>query len=105
MAVEWARHLRDEGYLEFAEFRIELTLDNTFMDLDYIPRVIVYDEKTSRWHVLRNPIPKGKTLEENWDNAVEVLERIARGEEEPVFEDGEVAERFARALRSLEGAP
>jgi len=105
MAVEWARHLRDEGYLEFAEFRIELTLDNTFMDLDYIPRVIVYDEKTSRWHVLRNPIPRGKTLEENWDNAVAVLERIARGEEEPVFEDGKVAERFTRALRSLAGAP
>ncbi len=103
MAMEWTKHLRDEGYLEFGNFRVELTLDNTFMDLDYIPRVIVYDGKTGRWHVLRNPIPKGKTLEENWDNAIEVLERIARGEEDPVFGDEGVALRFARALRSLAG--
>ncbi len=100
---DWKRKLREEGYLELEGFRVELTLDNTFMDLDYIPRIIVYDEETERWHVLRNPIPKGETLEENWDNAVEVLARIARGEEEPKFGEEGVAERFARALGTLEG--
>ena len=103
MTMDWKRHLREEGYLEFGDFRVELTLDNTFMDIDYIPRVIVYDGKTGRWHVLRNPIPKGETLDEGWDNAVSVLERIASGEEEPVFGDDEVARRFAGALRSLGG--
>ena len=98
---DWTRRLREEGYLELGEFRLELSLDNTFMDLDYIPRVIIYDERTERWHVLRNPIPKGKTLEEGWDNAVEVLKRIARGEEEPDLGETEVTERFARTLRKL----
>ncbi|WP_366078594.1 hypothetical protein [Thermococcus sp.] len=101
MTMNWKRHLREEGYLEFGGFRVELTLDNTFMDLEYIPRIIVYDEETERWHVLRNPIPKGKTLEDNWDNAIEVLERIAGGVEEPIFGEPDVAVRFARALRSL----
>ena len=103
MAMGWTKHLREDGYLEFGDFRVELTLDNTFMELDYIPRVIVYDGKTGRWHVLRNPIPKGKTLDEGWDNAVAILERIARGEEEPLFGDPDVAIRFARALRALSG--
>ncbi|NJE04214.1 hypothetical protein [Thermococcus sp. MV11] len=99
--MDWKRKLREEGYIELEGFRVELTLDNTFMDLDYIPRIIVYDEETGRWHVLRNPIPKGKTLEESWDNAVGVLERIARGEEEPVFGEEGVGERFLRALGDL----
>jgi hypothetical protein len=102
MVIEnWMKRLREDGFLEVEGFRIELTLDNTFMDIEYIPRIIVYDEETSRWHVLRNPIPKGKTLEENWDNAVDVLERIARGGEMPLFDDPEVEERFAEALRRL----
>ncbi|ASJ08129.1 hypothetical protein A3L11_02355 [Thermococcus siculi] len=100
--ADWKKLLREEGYLEIPGFRIELTLDNTFMDLDYIPRIIVYDEETGKWHVLRNPIPKGKTLEENWDNAVEVLARISAGEEEPQFGEEGVAERFALALMELD---
>lgn len=83
--MNWKKQLREDGYLEIQGFRIELTLDNTFLDLDYIPRIIVYDEKTSRWYVLRNPIPKGKTLEENWDNAVEVLEMIVKGRSSPIW--------------------
>ncbi len=101
MEMDWEKRLREEGYLEFDGFRVELTLDNTFMELDYIPRIIVYDGKTGRWHVLRNSIPKGETLDEGWDNAVEVLGRIARGEEKPLFGDEGVAERFVRALKSL----
>ncbi|WP_367884074.1 hypothetical protein [Thermococcus sp. JCM 11816] len=59
--MNWKKQLREEGCLEIPGFRIELTLDNTFLDLDYIPRIIVYDEKTSRWYVLRNPpYPKEK---------------------------------------------
>lgn len=95
----WKRKLREEGCLEIPGFRIELTLDNTFLDLDYIPRIIVYDEKTSRWYVLRNPIPKGKTLEENWDNAVEVLEMIVKGETKPNLGNEDVSNRFLRMLK------
>jgi hypothetical protein len=101
MAADWKRKLREEGYIEIPGFRIELTLDNTFMDLDYIPRIIVYDEETGKWHVLRNPIPKGSTLEENWDNAVAVLERIVAGEDASIFGEVDVAGRFVRALKSL----
>ncbi|BAD86294.1 hypothetical protein, conserved [Thermococcus kodakarensis KOD1] len=97
--MNWKKQLREDGYLEIQGFRIELTLDNTFLDLDYIPRIIVYDEKTSRWYVLRNPIPKGKTLEENWDNAVEVLEMIVKGEIEPNLGDEDVSNRFLRVLK------
>ncbi|WP_297497348.1 hypothetical protein [Thermococcus sp.] len=99
--MEWERKLREEGFIEVGDFRIELTLDNTFLDLDYIPRVIVYDEETSCWHVLRNPIPKGKSLKEGWDNAVKVLEAIARGDADPVLGDDEVGERLQKALREL----
>ncbi|WP_054840773.1 hypothetical protein [Thermococcus peptonophilus] len=98
--MNWEKQLREEGYLEIPGFRIELTLDNTFMEIDYIPRIIVYDEKTSRWYVLRNPIPKGgKTLEENWDNAVEVLEKVIRGELKPDFGNEDVSNRFLLAFR------
>ncbi|WP_297510729.1 hypothetical protein [Thermococcus sp.] len=99
--MKWKRKLRDEGYIEVDGFRIELSLDNTFLDLDYIPRIIVYDEETSRWYVLRNPIPKGKTLEEGWDNAVEVLEAIARGDVEPILGNDEVGKRLRKALLNL----
>ena len=99
--MEWKKKLREEGHLEVNGFRIELSLDNTFLDLDYIPRILVYDEKTSRWHVLRNPIPKGKTLEESWDNAVEVLEAMVEGEIEPILGDDEVGKRFRNALLNL----
>ncbi|WP_456368642.1 hypothetical protein [Thermococcus sp.] len=95
----WKKKLRNDGYLEIPGFRIELSLDNTFLDLDYIPRIIVYDEVTGRWHVLRNPIPKGKTLEEGWDNAVEVLESILTGEDIPKFGDEDVSKRFLKAAR------
>ena len=101
--TDWKGKLREDGFLEIEGFRIELTLDNTFMDLDYIPRIIVYDEETEKWHVLRNPIPRGKTLEEGWDNAVDVLERIAEGEEEPRFGEESIADRFASALKKLAG--
>ncbi|MBP1911321.1 hypothetical protein [Thermococcus stetteri] len=97
----WKKKLREEGYLEIPGFRIELTLDNTFLDLDYIPRIIVYDEETSHWYVLRNPIPKGKTLEENWDRAVGVLEKIVRGELKPNFENEELSNRFLMTVRKF----
>ncbi|ASJ01746.1 hypothetical protein A3K92_08450 [Thermococcus gorgonarius] len=99
--MNWKKQLREEGFLEFKGFRIELTLDNTFMDLDYIPRIAVFWEGDGHWHVLRNPIPKGRTLEENWDNAVEVLERIIRGEEKPNFENPDVEKAFAEAIKAL----
>jgi hypothetical protein len=97
----WKKKLREEGYLEIPGFRIELTLDNTFLEFDYIPRIIVYDEVTSRWYVLRNPVPKGRTLEEGWDNAVKVLESILDGEDIPKFGDEDVSERFLKALRNF----
>ncbi|NJE61925.1 hypothetical protein [Thermococcus sp. 21S7] len=99
--MDWRRRLREDGFVEADGFRIELSLDNTFMDLDYIPRVLFYDPPTGRWHVLRNTIPKGKTLEDNWDNAVEVLERIAAGNEKPILDDVAVAKRFTEFLRRL----
>ncbi len=101
--MDWKRKLREEGYIELEGIRIELSLDNTFMDIDYIPRVLVYSEETGRWHVLRNPIPKGGTLEENWDNAVRVLEAIARGELKPDLGEPSVEERLVELLRKLEG--
>ena len=103
--MEWKRKLREEGFIEVGEFRVELSLDNTFMDIDYIPRVLVYSERTGRWHVLRNPIPKGRTLEECWDNAVRVLEKIARGLERPVLDDEGTSLRLWEVLKSLEGKP
>ncbi len=99
--MEWKKRLREDGFIEFGGFRVELTLDNTFMDVGYIPRIAVYDDLTGRWHVLRNPIPRGRTLEESWDNAVALLERIAGGKEWPVLGDDEVSERLARALLGL----
>ncbi|QDA30395.1 hypothetical protein FH039_00485 [Thermococcus indicus] len=100
--MDWKKRLREDGFVEVDGFRIELSLDNTFMDLDYIPRVLFYDPPTGRWHVLRNPIPRGNSLEESWDSAVEVLCRILEGKETPVFGEEGVAERFLRALGRLE---
>ncbi|NJE54325.1 hypothetical protein [Thermococcus sp. 21S9] len=100
--MDWKRKLREDGYIEFDGLRIELSLDNTFMDIDYIPRVLVYSEKTGRWHVLRNPIPKGRTLEEGWDNAVKVLDAIAKGELKPDLGEPAVEELLVRLLKALE---
>ncbi|GAB6136624.1 hypothetical protein [Thermococcus prieurii] len=100
--MDWKRKLLEEGYIELDGLRIELSLDNTFMDIDYIPRVLVYSEETGRWHVLRNPIPKGRTLEEGWDNAVKVLEMITRGEVEPDLGDPEMGKRLVSVLRKLD---
>lgn len=97
--MDWRRKLRKEGYVELDGMRIELSLDNTFMDIDYIPRVLVYSEKTGRWHVLRNPISKGRTLEEGWDNAVKVLEAIAEGRVKPELGEPSVEEALIQALR------
>jgi predicted RNase H-like HicB family nuclease len=104
--MEWKRakrQLLEEGFLEFWDFRIELTLDNTFLDLDYIPRIVVYWEGDGRWHVMRNPIPKGRTLEESWQNAVKVLEMILKGYIEPDLGDELVSRKFALALRKTFG--
>jgi len=103
MGMDWRKKLLEEGFLEVRAFRIELTLDNTFLDLDYIPRVIIYDYERERWYVLRNPIPKGKTLEEGWRNAVEVLGRIAEGSEEALLPDPDLARKFAEVLGKLHG--
>ncbi|WP_297062166.1 hypothetical protein [Thermococcus sp.] len=103
--MDWKRKLREEGYIELDDMRIELSLDNTFLDIDYIPRVLVYSEETGRWHVLRNPIPKGKTLEESWDNAVEVLDAIVRGEIKPDLDEPSVETRLVNTLRELNGLP
>ncbi|MEO2152286.1 MAG: hypothetical protein ABGW50_06500 [Thermococcus sp.] len=100
--MDWKRKLREEGYIELDGLRIELSLDNTFMDIDYIPRVLVYSEETGRWHVLRNPIPKGRTLEESWDNAVKVLEVIARGEVKPDLGEPRVENQLVSVLRKLD---
>ncbi|WP_297514113.1 hypothetical protein [Thermococcus sp.] len=100
--MDWKRKLREEGYIELDGLRIELSLDNTFMDIDYIPRILVYSEETGRWHVLRNPIPKGRTLEENWDNAVKVLEAIARGEVKPDLGEPRVENQLVSVLRKLD---
>ncbi len=103
--MEWKKRFREEGFIEVREFRVELTLDNTFMDFDYIPRIAVYDDLTGRWHVLRNPIPRGRTLEENWDNALRLLERIVAGDELPMLDDEGVSERLVNALLGLSSAP
>jgi len=100
--MDWKRKLREEGYIELDGLRIELSLDNTFLGIDYVPRVLVYSEATGRWHVLRNPIPKGKTLEEGWDNAVRVLEAIARGEVKPELEEPTVENQLVAVLRKLD---
>lgn len=99
--MDWKRQLRRDGFLEIDGFRIELSLDNTFMDLEYIPRIIVYDYENGKWHVLRNPIEGSSSFEELWDNAVETLERIVNGEEEPIFGDEEVGKRFIKSLKAL----
>lgn len=101
MTVSWKRQLRENGFIEVGGFRIELTLDNTFMDIDYIPRIAVFWEENGRWHVLRNSIPKGRTLEEGWDNAVKLLEKIVAGEEKPMFDDPSVERAFVETLRVL----
>jgi len=101
----WKRELRENGYVEVDGLRIELSLDNTFIDVEYVPRVLVYSEETGRWHVLRNPIPRGETLEESWDSAVRVLEGIARGEVEPDLGHPFVEERLVQVLRRLENSP
>ncbi|WP_099209365.1 hypothetical protein [Thermococcus henrietii] len=100
--MDWKRKLLEEGYIELDGLRIELSLDNTFMDIDYIPRILVYSEETGRWHVLRNAIPKGRTLEESWNNAVKVLEMMVRGEVKPELEAPPVERRLVSALRKLE---
>jgi len=102
--MDWRETLLEEGYIEVGNFRIELTLDNTFLDIDYIPRVAIYSKETGRWYVLRNPIERGNTLSEGWKNAVAMLERICAGEE-PLLPDEDVARRFSAALRTLCRAP
>jgi hypothetical protein len=97
---EARKELLEEGFIEFGPFRVELTLDNTFMEIDHIPRVAVYWEVDGRWHVLRNPIPKGKTLDEGWTNAVDLLEAILRGEEWPRFNNEPLERAFVDAIRS-----
>ncbi len=96
--MDWKRRLREEGFLEIPGFRIELTLDNTLMGIEYVPRIIVYDEETERWYVLRNEIHGGRTFEEGWENAVSLLERILSGEEPALIDEG-VADRFLLAIR------
>lgn len=103
MMVNWKEALLSEGFIEVGEFRVELSLDNTFLGIDYLPRLIVYDSETRRWYVLRNPIPKGTTLKESWKNAAEVLERIVSGIEEPLLPDEDVSSRFARTVRKFLG--
>jgi len=106
MGMKWdeaKETLLRDGFIEFADFRIELTLDNTFLDIDYIPRVAVYYEGDGRWHVLRNPIPKGETLEEGWRNAVEVLERVLRGDVQPDLGSEDVSAEFLRQFRRTFG--
>jgi len=101
--MEWRearKTLLEEGFIEFGPFRVELTLDNTFMELEYIPRVAVYWNVDGRWHVLRNPIPKGKSLNEGWENAVNLLEAILLGEERPRFDDEPLERAFVDALRA-----
>lgn len=88
-----------EGYLEVGDFRVELTLDNTFLDFEYVPRVAVYHGKRG-WYVVRNPIPKGERLDECWENAVSFLEKVVRGEVIPDLGEEEVSREFAEALRS-----
>jgi hypothetical protein len=107
MAMEWEeakRKLLKEGFLEIPGFRIELTLDNTFLDLEYIPRIAVYWEGDGRWHVLRNPIPGGETLDEGWRNAVLILEKIIEGEMEPDLGDQMASDEFISTLRRTFGS-
>jgi hypothetical protein len=101
--MEWEearKVLLEEGFIEFGSFRIELTLDNTFMEIDYIPRVAVYWEGDGKWHVLRNPIPKGKKLAEGWKNAVDLIEAILKGKEWPRFDDEPLERAFVEEIRS-----
>lgn len=59
----------------------------------------MYDEKIFCWYVFRNFIFKGKMLEENWDNVVEVLEMIVKGEIEFNLGDEDVLNRFLRVFK------
>ncbi|EEB73512.1 hypothetical protein [Thermococcus sp. AM4] len=96
---EFRELLLTEGFVELDDLRIELTLDNTFMDLEYIPRIAVYSGRTGRWHVLRNPIKPGKRLDEGWENAVEVLWKIITGSAKPDFGDPDLERDFLETLR------
>ncbi len=98
--MDWKKRLLEDGFIEVGPFRVELTLDNTFLEMDYIPRVAVYDGETARWYVLRNPIPKGTTLDEGWRNAVDVLEEVCR-QENADLGDPEVSRRFIEIFSSL----
>ena len=98
--MDWKKRLLEDGFIEVGPFRVELTLDNTFLEMDYIPRIAVYDGETARWYVLRNPIPKGETLDEGWKNAVDVLEEVCR-QKNADLGDCEVSRRFIETFSSL----
>jgi len=98
--MDWKKALLEDGFIEVGPFRVELTLDQTFMELDYIPRIAVYDEVTGAWYVLRNPIPKGETLDESWKNAVEVLEDVCRRKNADLG-NPEVSRRFIEVFSHL----
>ncbi len=96
---EFRERLLSEGFVELDDLRIELTLDNTFMDIEYIPRIAVYSNRTKRWYVLRNPIKPGERLDEGWKNAVEVLKKIISGEVQPDLNDPDLEIEFVESLR------
>lgn len=98
--MDWKKRLLEDGFIEVGPFRVELTLDNTFLEMDYIPRIAVYDGETARWYVLRNPIPKGESLDEGWKNAVDVLEEVCR-QKNADLGDPEVSRRFIETFSSL----
>ena len=97
--MEVKKRLLSEGFLEVGDFRIELTLDNTFLEIEYIPRIAVYSKSEDRWYVLRNPIRPGKRLDEGWRNAVDLLEGIVSGKVEPDFGGSEVEKRFVEVIK------
>ncbi len=96
---EFRGQLLSEGFVELGDFRIELTLDNTFMDVAYIPRIAVYSRGRDKWYVLRNPIKPGNKLDEGWENAVKVLREILTGSAEPDFNDPDLEREFLETLR------
>ncbi|AJC71568.1 hypothetical protein X802_04825 [Thermococcus guaymasensis DSM 11113] len=96
---EFRGQLLSEGFVELGDFRIELTLDNTFMDIAYIPRIAVYSRGRGKWYVLRNSIKSGNKLDEGWENAVEVLKKIISGDVQPDFNDPDLEMKFVESLR------
>ena len=101
----WRKELA-EGYLEGREIAIELTVGGECGD--YLPSLAIYDKERNMWYYFDNDIPVGATPDEAVKNAIEFLERVIIGLEEPALKISpvkgapeEVYEKLERFLKGL----